>query len=445
MKIITKLVLPMAMVCSAQVLAWSNHTLVSQQLVQTMPEVASAEPVAVESLAEFLMANEAEVAQLLAEDEVWMSQNLWHYNPRPEGLKFVATGNAQDVVDRFVRAIRVNPNAKFALYLQGMPGSELKGQAMAPKDISVFQDFGHLNDLPLQALSSGDRVSPVDVVVSANDEPDHGHDIGLFSDNGTEHGQVYGFGPQPFGNPNLEYGSQAPFHMGFYHESPVLYALGGFLKETYPQMRIHQYKRLAELAFSNGHDYWGYRFMGWGLHYIGDFSNPYHVTPVPGNSTLSTIWVGLLSQLGFPNAQKEAVQLVSNRHTVLEDFQSAVMTHAYEAHNYQHPMIMALTVKQPVTSYDETDVVEKFAKASIDKADDVGEILIESFPFEYVQDPNVEYSELGALDTLEQTVHTHAGDAGFNKLVANVSGLLGDFSIHGAAYISDILKAKPQN
>jgi hypothetical protein len=443
MKIITKLVLPIALACSGNVWAWSNHTLVSHQLVLTMPQVASAEPVKVESLAEFLMANETAVAQLLAEDETWMAQNLWHYKPRPASLAFEATGNKDDVIKRFVSAIRVNPNAKFALYLQGMPGSHLKGLAMAPKDISVFQNYGYLNGLPLQALTSGDLVSAVDVVVSANDEPDHGHDIGLFTDSGTDHGQAYGFGRQPFGNPNLEYGTQAPFHMGFYHESFALYAVGGFLKETYPQMRIHQYKRLAELAFAKGHDYWGYRFMGWGLHYIGDFSNPYHVTPVPGNSTLSTIWVGILSMLGFPEQKKEAVQLVSNRHTVLEDFQSVVMTHAYETHNQQHPMIMALTVLQPVAGYQESDVINVFAKASMDKADDVGDILIASFPYEYVQDSQVEYSDLNALDTLELTIHEHAGEDGFNQLVATISGLLGDFSVHGSAYIADILKAKP--
>lgn len=443
MKIITKCLGPLALFCSAQVCAWSNHTLVSHQLIQSMPQVASVAPVKVESLAEFLLANETAVAQLLAEDEIWMAQNLWHYSPRPDNLAFKATGNSQDVVERFVKAIRVNPNAKFALYIQGMPGTDLIGAPRLPEDISVFQDYGHLNHLPLQALTSGELVSAVDVVVSANDEPDHGHDIGLFTDSGTDHGQEYGFGEQPFGNPNLEYGSQAPFHMGFYHESPVLYALGGFLKETYPQMRIHQYKRLAELAFAKGHDYWGYRFMGWGLHYIGDFSNPYHVTPVPGNSTLSTIWVGLLSTLGFPQAQQDAVQLVSNRHTVLEDFQSVVMTKAYEANNLQHPMISALTVEQSISPYAESDVIDKFARASMDKADYVGEILMASFPREYVQDETVEYSNLDALDTLEQTVHQHAGEDGFNQLEATISGLLSDFSIHGSAYVADILKAKP--
>jgi len=442
MKIITKLCLPLAMACSTQLWAWSNHTLVSQHLVETIPEVKQAPPVPVESLAEFLIANEQDIEQLLADDEAWMAENLWHYNPRPASLAFQATGNASDVVARFTQAIRVNPNAKFALYLQGMPGTELNGIAKAPKDISVFQNYGHLNDIPLQALTSGDLVSPVDVIVSANDEPDHGHDIGLFTDSGTEYGQLYGFGKQPFGNPNLEYGTQAPFHMGFYHESSILYALGGFLKETYPQMRIHQYKRLAEFAFSKGHDYWGYRFMGWGLHYIGDFSNPYHVTPVPGNSTLSTIWVGLLGMLGFPDAQKDAVQLVSNRHTVLEDFQSVVMTRAYDEHNTEHETIQALTVQLPIRDYEETHVIDVFAKVSVEKADNMDQVLEASFPYEYVSDPKVEYSELDALDELENTVMQHGGDQVYGNLIHTISDMLGDFSVNGASYIKSILKSR---
>lgn len=442
MKIITILGTVIAFLASASVWSWSNHTLVSHQLVQSMPEVANAAPVKVESLAEFLMANEQQVAQLLAEDEAWMAENLWHYNPRPDALAFTATGSQDDVVKRFTRAIRINPNAKFALYLQGMPGSQLQGEAMDPQRISVFKNLGHLNELPLQALTSGDLVAAVDVVVSANDEPDHGHDIGLFTDSGTDYGQEFGFGKQPFGNPNLEYGTQAPFHMGFYHESSILYALGGFLKETYPQMRIHQYKRLAELAFANGHDYWGYRFMGWGLHYIGDFTNPYHVTPVPGNSTLSTIWVGLLSMLGFPNAQKEAVQLVSNRHTVLEDFQSVIMTKAYSQHDMQHETIQALSVNEPIAEFHEQDMIEVFAKKSVEKADAMDAVLEASFPYEYVSDPSVEYSEVVVLEELSAKVKTHAGEDGFATLTHSISDLLNDFSVSGSAYIHEILKAK---
>lgn len=442
MKIIKPLCTASVLLTSLSAWSWSNHTLVSHQLVQSMPQVAEAAPVKVESLAEFLMANEQQVAQMLAADEAWMAQNLWHYNPRPEALAFTVTGNQDDVIARFTRAIRINPNTKFALYLQGMPGTQLQGEVMDPQNISVFKNLGHLNDLPLQALTSGDLVSAVDVVVSANDEPDHGHDIGLFTDSGTDYGQEFGFGKQPFGNPNLEYGTQAPFHMGFYHESSILYALGGFLKETYPQMRIHQYKRLAELAFANGHDYWGYRFMGWGLHYIGDFTNPYHVTPVPGNSTLSTIWVGLLSMLGFPSAQKEAVQLVSNRHTVLEDFQSVIMTQAYTQHDMQHETIQALNVTSPVADYHEHDVIDVFAKKSVDKADALDAVLEASLPYEYVSDPTVEYSEVVVLEELPAQVKARSGEEGFATLTHSISDLLNDFSVSGSAYIQGILKSK---
>jgi len=427
---------------STQVGAWTNHTLVSQELVTSMDHFKQAKPVKAESLESFLMANEEAIAAFLQLDEAWMAQNLWHYNPRPKALAFKATGNREDVVKRFTQAIRVNPNTRFALYIQGVPGSEQKGEKFAPAYVSVFKNHGHLNDVPLIALKEGELVSPVDVVVSANDEPDHGHDIGLFTDSGTDYGLEYGFGKQPFGNPNLEYGTQAPFHMGFYHEPSILYAVGGFLKETYPQMRVHQYKGLAELAFKKGHDYWGYRFMGWGLHYIADFSNPYHVTPVPGNSTVSTIWLGILGILGFEEPQKEAVQLVSNRHTVLEDFQYAVMTRSYLEHNQQHQTIQSLSVKQPIMAYDVNTFVDVFAKTAYDKADHIDAVLQASFPFDYVQNTQVEYSDLNALPTLESTVKQHSGEAGYKNLVNDVSDLLGDFSKHGAAYIDAILKAK---
>src|SRR3990172_2835445 len=71
----------------------------------------------------------------------------------------------------------------------------------------------------------------------AADEPDYGMDIGLWDDNGTAYGKAYGFGKQPFGNPALEFASQAPFHMGFFHESAIVYKAAGVLRRTYPEDR----------------------------------------------------------------------------------------------------------------------------------------------------------------------------------------------------------------
>ena len=439
---IIKTFLSTTLLCASSSLwAWSNHTLISHQLAQSLPEVANAKPVNVESLEDFLMATEKEMAIMLTEDELWMRNNLWFYAPRPDALAFEATGTRNDIKKRFTRAIRVNPNMKLIDYAQLIPGDKRsQDPSVTPKQISVFKNYGYLSNVQLLDLEKTKKVKPLDVLVSANDEPDHGLDIGLFTDSNTDYGKEYGFGPQPFGNPNLEYGTQAPFHMGFYHESSVIYSLAGFLGKSYPEYRIHLFKRLSEFAFENGHDYWGWRFMGWGLHYIGDFSNPYHITPVPGNSTLKTIWVGLLSLLGMPQSQTDAIQLVSNRHTALEDFQSVVMTNAYQHGNHQHETITALNAPDTVRKYEESHVVNVFAKSSYDKAESINQVLLNSMPAQYVNDETVEYSELGAETTLVETVKQHAGEEGFNELQGSISDLLSDFSHNGASYIKGILK-----
>ena len=440
MKIIKPLLALSFSLVSTGVLAWSNHTLVSHTLLSTLPEVRDAQPVKVETIESFLIANEQKLESFLATQETYMRANLWHYAPRPDALAFKATGDASTIRSRFTRAIRINPNMKLPLYLQLVPGEERDVPSIAAKDVTIFNDFAYLNDVQLVQLSEGDMVAPVDVATSANDEPDHGLDIGLFTDSKTDYGKEYGFGKQPFGNPNLEYGTQAPFHMGFYHESSVLYALGAFLKETYPEYRITLFKQLAEFAFENGHDYWGWRFIGWGMHYIADFSNPYHITPVPGNSTLDTLYPGVLGLAGFPQAQKDATQLVSNRHTVLEDFQSLVMSTAFINHDHDHQTIKALHAPESVRTYQDKDIIDIFAKDSYDKSEHINDVIDQTMPEKFVSDVTVEYSDLGVESQLLEIVKKESGEEGVQSLLDSISDLLSDFSGNGASYVNGIVK-----
>ncbi len=436
----------LSLLISAQAFSWSNHTLVSHQLLATLPQVRDSAPVKVESLESFLLANEKALEVFLDQQEQWMQNNLWHYAPRPQDLAFKATGSKDDIRTRFAHAIRVNPNTKWPLYLQLLPGEKRLSPLIKPSSVSTLKNFDHLVSVQLVQLKPGDKASPVDIVTTATDEPDHGLDIGLFTDSNTDYGKIYGFGKQPFGNPNLEYGTQAPFHMGFYHESSILYALGGFLKQTYPEYRIQLFKQLSKFAFKQGHDYWGWRFMGWGLHYLGDFSNPYHVMPVPGNSTMKTLWVGLKNIMGFPEGQNNAIQLASNRHTVLEDFQSLVMSEAYEEKNIQHPTIQALTRQKPARVYEDSHIVTVISQQAYDKAHDIHEVLEQTMPDQYVNDPAVEYSELNAKASLQETVLKTSGEDGFNKLISIITDLLGGFSENGASYVEGILSTNnPEN
>ena len=442
MKIIKSLLFVSLSAAAMPALSWSNHTVVSHTLLASMPAVQNAQQVKVETIEAFLLANENKLEIFLAAQEISMRSSLWHYAPRPDALAFKFTGDATTIRKRFSQAIRINPHLKIPLYLQLLPGDKREAVAIAPQDVTVFENYHYLEDVQLVQLSVGDMVAPVDVATSANDEPDHGLDIGLFTDSNTDYGLEYGFGPQPFGNANLEYGTQAPFHMGFYHESPVLYSLGAFLKQTYPEYRIQLFKQLSEFAFDNGHDYWGWRFMGWGMHYIGDFSNPYHITPIPGNSTFDILLPGLLGLAGFPKAQREATQLVSNRHTVLEDFQSLVMTKALVKGNHNHKTLKALHVPENIREYKDSDVVGIFSQTSYEKAEHIDNVIDQTMPAKFVSDPNVEYAELGVNTQLIDIVKEQSGEQGYNSLIDTISDLLSDFSHNGASYVEGIINKK---
>jgi len=430
------------LLASNQVMAWANHTLISQGLLASMPEVAEAPLAEVESLEGFLMATEAQLEPFLAQQENWMRENLRHYEPLPDALTFKASGNVQDIRQRFSHAIRINPNTRLNLYLQLNPGQELgQGAPLDAAEITTYKDNGYLDNINILQLAPGDKVAAMDVVISANDEPDHGMDIGLYTDSNTEHGKLYGFGAQPFGNPNLPYGTQAPFHMGFYHEPEVIMAAGGFLKRTYPEYRIQQFKHLAEFAFNTGHPYWGWRFMGLGLHYVGDFSNPYHTTPVPGNSAISTIWVGLLGMMGMTGPQHDAVQIVSNRHTAIEQFQETVMTEAFKNKHSDHVALQATRGATSAGQYQHNFVIDVFAKGGYEQADALDEVIVETMPAKFVSDVSVEFSELPERQLLVEKIREHKGQAAVDSLNKTLAELLTLFGENGKSYVQGILKA----
>jgi len=430
------------LLASNQVMAWANHTLISQGLLASMPEVAEAPPAVVESLESFLMATEAQLEPFLTQQENWMRENLRHYEPLPDALTFKASGNVQDIRQRFSHAIRINPNTRLNLYLQLNPGQELgQGAPLDAAEITTYKDNGYLDNINILQLAPGDKVAAMDVVISANDEPDHGMDIGLYTDSNTEHGKLYGFGAQPFGNPNLPYGTQAPFHMGFYHEPEVIMAAGGFLKRTYPEYRIQQFKHLAEFAFNTGHPYWGWRFMGLGLHYVGDFSNPYHTTPVPGNSAISTIWVGLLGMMGMTGPQHDAVQIVSNRHTAIEQFQETVMTEAFKNKHSDHVALQATRGATSAGQYQHNFVIDVFAKGGYEQADALDEVIVETMPAKFVSDVSVEFSELPERQLLVEKIREHKGQAAVDSLNKTLAQLLTLFGENGKSYVQGILKA----
>ena len=308
---------------SGEALAWSNHSLGAAIALRDAKGVQGVEPVKVESLEAFLSAEAVGLEALLDQQEAYARAHFAGYPARPDELRWVAQGTGDRRAD-FLQALRINPETKLASFVQPVPGtSDWKGRKALPMgEVMVYRDLSQWGDrYRFYAIEPGDMVSPLSVVATAADEPDYGHDINLFSDSPGTAGARYNFGPQPFGDARFEYSSQAPFHMGFYHESPVITAAAPYLKQTYPEQRAYQYFGLARYAFETGHPYWGYRFLGWGLHYVQDLTQPYHAKVMPGSTTPGLLWVSVKDLMGYPEGKAAVVKRVADRHTAIESFQ----------------------------------------------------------------------------------------------------------------------------
>jgi hypothetical protein len=420
---------------------WSEHPLLIHQVLKDIPQLQNLNPVEVKSLLRFLREEEKGLETFFAEHEAWARQHLPDYAPRPDQLDFQATGIEEDLLQRFFYALRLNPHVKMQLYLHLLPNEDVAERPLFdPRELTTLSNVSSMQKTNYVILLEGDLVSPFMVLRTATDEPDYGFDLGLFEDNNTNYGKLYGFGEQSFGNPNLEYSSQAPFHMGFYHEAGIVYFFGPFLKRTYPEYRIHLFKSLAEYAFENGQDYWGWRFMGWGMHYLNDMSMPYHTKPLPGVSALSMIWKNLKAIIGFKKSRDRAVQLVSNRHTVFEEFQWQVTRNAYLQGDNNHPFFEALRNPVEMISYSDEFVRKVAAKQSVDKSKATDRNLARYMPEKLVRDPDFEVS---GTDELEQVIELTVAEKGVEsaeKMTETIAGLLRLFSMHARSYTMDILE-----
>lgn len=373
--------------------AWDNHTQLCYLALEDEKLVAT--EVKAESLGDFVLATQPELADLLSRLEDEARRDIPLYPARPESLAFSGPyADADAARAAFIAAIRVNPAVPFPLYVQLQAGATRP----ARPDLAVTAADNFNNRVPngpFQALSPGETVAALEVVASASDEPDYGMDIGLFSDNKSPVASVYGFGVQAFGNPALPYGSQAPFHMAFANESVILKAAAPFTKVALSDWRFRLYGELSRFAFAKGHAYWGWRFAGWALHYLQDMAQPYHASVMPGKSTMGMLW---LYAVQSQKARDEALVLLSNRHMVVEDYvygaeaangRDAAATRLCSALKAEGSGLsardLAALAWRPGYLY---GVVAKRAHAEGRRLDS---LLASSFPAAYVSDPAFDY------------------------------------------------------
>ncbi len=424
--------------------AWELHTLIAQPVFSSMEEIVGAEDVVVTSLEEFLILAELHLEETLLKEEAWVINNLEFYAPLPDSLSFQASNDEETVRRRFTHAIRINPESKLIPYLQLLPGGETGSrQILAPEQVTPLKGNEGFYNVVFVGLTPGDTIDPLSVLVTANHEPDLGLDIGLYENNDTEWGQSYGMGKQPFGDAKLEYGSQAPIHMGLYHEAALINMVGPFIKQCYPEYRIHLYKTLSELAFSLGHDYWGWRFMGWGLHYIADLTQPYHARALPGVGTFKMISMNVLDMLGRSRMKDEAIQLVSNRHMAIELLERQLLERAYLEQDMEYLHFQTLSSKGAIPHYMDLIPREIITKKAYSRANRLDKIIAKNFPQQLVSDPNYELGKFPQKYELLEVLNSSDNPEVLQNLELELNDILTEFSIYGRSYAKSILSKNP--
>lgn len=436
-----------ALVATVTANAWSGHSLCTWEALAPLPGLAS-QHVRAESLERFVAAQAPQLEQLLADQEAWARANVPDYPPRPDDLAFraQAAGGAPPAHERFVLALRMNPFAPRGLYRQlrpdapEPPGGLLPVTAVASLSAAMAARLNRY-----VALAESEEVLALDVVATAANEPDYGLDLGLYADNGTPYGGRMGLGRQPYGNPALDYGSQAPLHMGFHHEARIVNLAANDLRRTMIDARIALFSTLARHAFDSGHAYWGWRFTGWALHYVQDLTQPYHATALPGVGTLRLLFLSLADLLGFHGPRNAAISLVSNRHLVLETYQHKRMLRALAAGQQSDALLSALRDSRDDAThwrYEAASTRRIVSREAHGAADALDTQIERTFPARLVDDPRVTLGVEAELLEMED-IARQGPAAEHAALEQQVAALLQRLGRHSRALVRALAPGAP--
>jgi hypothetical protein len=401
--------------------AWTNHAWGTWLALNAMPDVRNEAAVRAEPLEKFLLEQGAALEVILQQEEQWARSKVRNYPARPEVLAYRFDPNVDpaELRRRFLMAVRVNPATPLPLQLQLLPGNATQAAqtayatrpTMAWSELSLHKEeaYGPRKHV---ALRDGEWVSVLDVLATASDEPDLGMDSGLWSDSGTEHGRVYGFGPQPMSMRHSAHGDEAPFHMGFFHESASTYATANGLRRNYPEYRMHLWQSLARHALVNGHSYWGWRFAGWAMHYAQDMTQPYHASFLPNRHTVGVLWLNMLNIVGASGARQQAAQTIAARHQWLEQYQQQSLLAPLQKGEWEHPNLKPFTLVMRDAgrmALPETGLRDIVALQAYRKADELDALVTSSMATRHTADAAASWSS-EALDMLLRDLSAQFGN-----------------------------------
>lgn len=216
---------------------------------------------------------------------------------------------------RFKRALKINPKTAFPFFIRCVPGGcENQGLPRVKDRNTLPEKQYYLNDPDVKetflSLKPGNSVKVEDILSTYSNEPDWGMDQGLFRI------REYGFPPHPIAGDGVGLSSQVPFHMIFLTEDFIARTLFPEHLISYLPARVRTFEKLSRLAFEAGEKFWGYRFLGWVLHYLGDITQPFHTKMVPHGGWM--LYLKYMLSGDKKTFSEDVTTLVQNRHLLFE-------------------------------------------------------------------------------------------------------------------------------
>lgn len=300
-------------------LSWNTHALLTLGAFRSEVSPLLAREVPVVPLKDFLETVGSPLQTIVA----WY-QDLLRRKARSE---HVTDGPFEEIrsADQFFRALRIRPGTPVH-YVKILPLEEV-----SPEAVHDRSRCGPPGGSYVETGCNG-SVRAQEVVCTFSDEPDWGMDQDLFPI------EDYGYGSPPFGGIS-GISSQAPFHMAFFWENPLLVGLLPRLKLSFMEERIRVFFGLARLAFEHGVDYWGWRFTAWAIHYLQDLTQPYHARAFP--FPLSRVLFAFLGSGSLEAFVHRYQNVLRNRHTLFEAVVHLVLNEAFKKRE-THPFLLAL-------------------------------------------------------------------------------------------------------
>lgn len=185
-------------------------------------------------------------------------------------------------------------------------------------DLGIFASLRYPEGNPKE----NEALTPHEILTLYTTDPDDGRDQNLFvrDEEGNPHpmfpdqkwfGAIQGPNSQAF-----RHIEKPPFRWGH----PIRTFGIPFRSIGEASQRVEIYFQLSRLAFSLSEDYWGWRFLAGGLHYLQDLHQPYHagqVTPVLLRQGLRVLFSWGWREKGLMGS---FVHVVSNSHRFFETY-----------------------------------------------------------------------------------------------------------------------------